>query len=131
MALMDLDVKRRANGDKRFFRGPISNYLEYNTFNARWRKLLKDLGIRTNGRRARFHDLRHTFASLQIAWGETNLKWIAEVLGHGDSRLVHDTYGHLIDGGAPLDREETLNRLWEACRSTKTPTSVEVHATPA
>src|SRR3990172_6804425 len=125
MTLMDLDVKRRANADKRFFRGPISDYLEYNTFNARWRKLLKDLGIRSGGRRARFHDLRHTLASLHIAWGATNLTWIAEGLGHGDSRLVHDTYGHLMAGGAPLDREATLNRLWEASRATNAPALVE------
>jgi integrase len=126
MTLMDLDVKRRANEHKRYFRGPISDYLEYNTFNARWRKLLKNLGIGGGGRRARFHDLRHTFASLQIAWGETKLMWIAEALGHGGSRLVQDTYGHLIDGGAPLDREATLNRLWEACHSTTAPASAEV-----
>lgn len=131
LTLMDLDVKRRANGDRRYFRGPISDYLEYNTFNARWRKLVKDLGIRGGGQRARFHDLRHTFASLQIAWGET-LKWIAEALGHRDSRLVDDTYGHLIDGGAPLDREATLNRLWEACRPSTTPAPAKVApSTPA
>jgi len=94
-----------------------SNYLEYNTFNARWRKLLIDLGIRTDKRRGRFHDLRHTFASLLIAWGETKLMWIAEVLGHRDSRLVQDTYGHLIEGVRPLDREECLKRLWDAYQS--------------
>lgn len=50
---------------------------------------LKTLGIE----RRRFHDLRHTAASLLIAQGAT-LHEVKEVLGHAQIRLTSDLYGH-------------------------------------
>ena len=44
----------------------------------------------------RFHDLRHTFASLLIAQGE-HPKLIAEQLGHASVQITLDRYGHLMD----------------------------------
>jgi integrase len=46
-------------------------------------------------RRIRFHDLRHTFASLLIAQGE-HPKLIAEQLGHASVQITLDRYGHLM-----------------------------------
>ena len=43
-------------------------------------------------RRIRFHDLRHTYASLLIAQGE-NLAYIRDQLGHSSIKLTVDTYG--------------------------------------
>jgi len=51
--------------------------------------ILKSLGIE----RRRFHDLRHTAASLLIAQGAT-LHEVKEVLGHAQIRLTSDLYGH-------------------------------------
>ena len=48
-------------------------------------------------RRVRFHDLRHTFASLLIAQGES-LAYVRDQLGHASIQLAVDTYGHLIPG---------------------------------
>ena len=48
-------------------------------------------------RRVRFHDLRHTFASLLIAQGES-LAYVRDQLGHASIQLTVDTYGHLIPG---------------------------------
>ncbi len=45
--------------------------------------------------RIRFHDLRHTYASLLIAAGE-NLKFISSQLGHSSIQVTIDRYGHLI-----------------------------------
>jgi integrase len=45
----------------------------------------------------RFHDLRHTAASLLIAQG-ANPKQIQERLGHASITLTLGTYGHLLDG---------------------------------
>jgi len=45
----------------------------------------------------RFHDLRHTAASLLIARG-ANPKQIQERLGHSTIRLTFDRYGHLFEG---------------------------------
>jgi len=46
-------------------------------------------------KRIRFHDLRHTYASILIAQGE-NLKFIQSQLGHASSRMTLDRYGHLM-----------------------------------
>jgi integrase len=43
----------------------------------------------------RFHDLRHTYASLQIAAG-TSLTALQERMGHGSIKVTSDTYGHLL-----------------------------------
>jgi integrase len=46
--------------------------------------------------RIRFHDLRHTYASLLIAQGE-HPKLISEQLGHASVQITLDRYGHLMD----------------------------------
>ncbi len=45
-------------------------------------------------RQIRFHDLRHTAASLLIAQGE-HPKTVQTILGHASSRTTFDVYGHL------------------------------------
>lgn len=45
----------------------------------------------------RFHDLRHTFATLLIAQGEP-LPYIRDQLGHSSIKITVDVYGHLIPG---------------------------------
>jgi hypothetical protein len=44
----------------------------------------------------RFHDLRHTFASLLIAQG-AHVKYISEQLAHASVQITLDRYGHLFD----------------------------------
>jgi integrase len=46
--------------------------------------------------RMRFHDLRHTFASLLIEQG-AHVKYISEQLGHASVQTTLDRYGHLFD----------------------------------
>jgi len=46
-------------------------------------------------RQVRFHDLRHTFASLLIEQGE-DLNYIKEQLGHHSITLTVDVYGHRL-----------------------------------
>lgn len=45
----------------------------------------------------RFHDLRHTCASLLIAQGE-HPKLISEQLGHSSIGITMNRYGHLLPG---------------------------------
>ena len=58
----------------------------------------------------RFHDLRHSFASLLIAQGE-HPKYISEQLGHASVQITLDRYGHLMPqsyGHAGDRLEQTL-----------------------
>ncbi len=45
----------------------------------------------------RFHDLRHTFASLMLLRGAKS-KVISEALGHSSVAFTMDTYSHIIEG---------------------------------
>ena len=44
----------------------------------------------------RFHDLRHTYASLLIAQGE-HPKYIQTQMGHSSIKVTMDIYGHLME----------------------------------
>ena len=56
-----------------------------------------DPALRRAGlRRIRFHDLRHTFASLLIAQGE-HPKYIQSQMGHSSINVTMDIYGHLMN----------------------------------
>jgi integrase len=46
--------------------------------------------------RVRFHDLRHTYASLLIAQGE-HPKYIQTQMGHSSIKVTMDIYGHLME----------------------------------
>lgn len=46
-------------------------------------------------RRIRFHDLRHTYATLLIHQGE-NVKFIQSQMGHASIQTTMDRYGHLL-----------------------------------
>jgi len=58
-----------------------------------WRPLLEKAGLR----RIRFHDLRHTYASLLIQRRES-LAYVKEQLGHHSIQVTVDLYGHLMPG---------------------------------
>lgn len=71
----------------------------YKTF----KKLLKLAGI---SKEVRFHDLRHTHASLLLAKG-INIKVISSRLGHASIRITLDTYSHIM----PNLQEDAINAL--------------------
>ena len=58
----------------------------------------------------RFHDLRHTCATLLLAKG-VHPKIVSEMLGHSSIAITLDTYGHVIPGlgdAAALAMEDAL-----------------------
>jgi integrase len=66
--------------------------------------------------RIRFHDCRHTFASLLLRKGESPV-YVQAQLGHHDISMTVGTYGHLIQG----ENRQAVNRLddpgWEVGRA--------------
>ena len=59
--------------------------------------------------RLRFHDLRHTCASLLIAQG-ASVKAIQAQLGHASATVTLDRYGHLF----PDELQQLADRLQDA-----------------
>ncbi|MCL6443602.1 MAG: site-specific integrase [Alicyclobacillus sp.] len=72
---------------------PDGSPLYPRTFDNAWYRALN----RTPVPRIRFHDLRHTHASLLLAQG-THPKIVSERLGHSTITLTLDTYSHLLPG---------------------------------
>lgn len=72
-----------------------------------WRRLIKKSGVR----KIRFHDLRHTCASLLLSLG-IHPKVVQEQLGHSSISMTLDTYSHLapnMQGEAASALENLLN----------------------
>lgn len=62
-----------------------------NMLNRKFIPTLEKAGLK----KIRFHDLRHTYASIQIDL-EANPKYIQSQMGHSSIRITLDTYGHLM-----------------------------------
>lgn len=62
--------------------------------------------------KVRFHDIRHTFASLLLQQGES-LHYVKEQMGHASIQTTVDVYGHLVPGS----NRNAVNRLDDATPS--------------
>lgn len=74
----------------------------------KFHKLLEEAGVH----KCRFHDLRHTFASLLINNGES-IKVIQELLGHSSITTTMDIYSHVSEE----KKEKTVNLLEQLVKS--------------
>jgi integrase len=70
-----------------------------------WKRLLKRAGLPDY----KFHELRHTAASLALSEG-ASLFHVSRMLGHSSIAITADTYGHWTDEG----REDVATRLERA-----------------
>ncbi len=78
-----------------------------NFYNHHFKPAVRQAGL---PEQTRFHDLRHTYASLLIGQG-AHPRVMMERLGHSSINVTLGTYGHLLPG---LDEEITrqLNAAW-------------------
>ena len=67
----------------------------------------------TGLRRIRFHDLRHTHATLLRQAG-VNPKVVSERLGHSSVAFTLDTYAHVMPGTQPEAAQRFGDLVWEA-----------------
>jgi integrase len=79
-----------AGSDKLLVHLPDGTPIRRNRFGALWRALRNEAGLPT----ARFHDLRHSYASELLAGG-VSVAATAELLGHSASECLR-TYAHLV-----------------------------------
>jgi len=78
--------------------------LRPNAVTQTFKRLVKTSGVR----RIRFHDLRHSWASLALAAG-VHVKVVQEQLGHSTSAITLDVYSHSI----PTMRDDAAARVAE------------------
>jgi len=78
------------------------NYLDPdNLIKRRFEPLMKKTGLEI-----RFHDLRHTYASMLIA-KNIPIKYIQNQLGHSSIQMTLDQYGHIM----PETHEQAVQAL--------------------
>ena len=83
----------RKNPEDLIFKNPTgTNSVDCRNFRHRWKTVLAAANIPYR----RPHIIRHSFASHAIEQG-CPLTGVAYLLGHTDTRMVAQTYGHLID----------------------------------
>lgn len=88
------------NADGVLITGADRSPLKRNRFNEVWRAAVKKAGMPKG---TRYHDLRHFYASAQIAAG-VNPKAIQVRMGHASITETFDTYGHLLPDHEDLGR---------------------------
>ena len=81
---------------------PSRNAVGLNAKTVESERQSKSAGLR----RIRFHDLRHTFATLLLQNGES-LAYVKDQLGHSSIRMTVDVYGHLVPGA----NRQAVNKL--------------------
>ncbi|BBI30753.1 tyrosine-type recombinase/integrase [Cohnella abietis] len=105
---------KKSEVDARVFNNPKDfivhtfdgNYLSPHNFVKTWRKLVRESGLR----KIRFHDLRHTHATLLLEAG-INMKAVSRRLGHSTVNMTLDTYSHVtpqMEEGITLALEQLL-----------------------
>jgi integrase len=106
----ELAERRRPNREPRG-----GTQLDPSNLRKTFNKLLTDAKLR----RVRFHDLRHTYASLLLQQGESPA-YVKEQMGHSSIKITVDTYGHLIPGS----NRQAVDRLDERVTDTASKGSV-------
>jgi integrase len=82
-----------AKSDELVFKNPTrTNHIDSDTFRNRWVKVLEKVGIPYR----RPYVIRHSFASHAIDQG-IPLTGVAYLLGHSDTRMICQVYGHMIN----------------------------------
>ncbi|MGC1211267.1 MAG: site-specific integrase [Micromonospora sp.] len=97
-----------AAGEAFIFRAPDGGPCTRNTFNSRvWRPAAKRAGLAGVG----MHDLRHAYASMLIAAGQS-VKVVSDRLGHSNAAMTLNVYSHLF----PADEDRTRQAIDDAFR---------------
>jgi integrase len=104
-------LKEGFAGDGRVFLSKSGNYLRRNAVRKALLLILKAAGLPE----IRFHDLRHTCATL-LMLDNTPAKVVQERLGHSNISLTLDIYSHVL----PSMQRDAANRLDSLLRDTGT-----------
>jgi len=113
------ELEAMANGKEKsewVFLSPEGYRWDNRNLQRRFTRCLEASGIR----RVRFHDLRHTFASLLIEQ-DAHPKYIQEQMGHSSISVTMDIYGHLF----PNRNRGWVNKLDEGAFEARSATQAQ------
>jgi len=91
--LLYLELGRQLTLDDLVFTSVEGNPIDSCVLSHAFTRIARQAGLEG----VRFHDLRHTFASLMLLRG-AKPKVISEALGHASVAFTMDTYSHIIEG---------------------------------
>ena len=83
------------------------DYLDPAHLRQRFDKLLKEAGLPD----VRFHDLRHSAATILLSMG-IPAKVVQEILGHSQISMTMDIYSHVM----PTLQQDAMNKLNQALK---------------
>ena len=90
------------------FADEIGQHLQQRDFMKEYRQFLNKYDVRY----VRFHDLRHTFATLLIE-SDVSMKLVQELLGHSTITTSMDIYAHVSE----QKKEQVINKLQERTKN--------------
>ena len=74
------------------FTDETGHHLYSHTVFTNFKRIVKNIGLNDT----RFHDLRHTYATLSLQNGD-NIKTVSQTLGHATVAFTLDVYGHVTE----------------------------------
>ena len=96
------------NRDNFVFTDELGNHLSKATLYENLKRCAKEAGIPDT----RFHDLRHTYATLALEQG-TDIKTVSSNLGHATVAFTLDVYGHVTE----QMQKDSANRMQQYLES--------------
>ena len=88
-----MHLRRLSHFDDLVFANVEGKPIDPRVLSHNFARIVKRAGLE----KVRFHDLRHTFASLMLLRG-AKPKVISEALGHSSVAFTMDVYSHIIEG---------------------------------
>ena len=104
-AIEVLKTQKAKTNDQYVFPSPKSGPISPDSVNNMLKRVLARAGIP----KVRFHDLRHTFATIALQNG-VDIKTVSGMLGHFSAGFTLDTYAH-VTTSAQKEAAETMGNL--------------------
>ena len=104
-AIEVLKMQKRNTNDEYVFPSPNGGPISPDSVNNMLKRVLERAGIP----KIRFHDLRHTFATIALQSG-VDIKTVSSMLGHFSAGFTLDTYAH-VTTAAQKEAAETLGQI--------------------
>ena len=104
-AIEVLKEQKRKTNDTYVFPSPNGGPISPDSVNNMLKRVLERAGIP----KVRFHDLRHTFATIALQNG-VDIKTVSGMLGHFSAGFTLDTYAHVITS-AQKEAAETMGHV--------------------